>query len=186
MARRSKYATYRDLDEAPMLKEIQDARKIEQLDALIAQMVDREYLVSKDWLAVKGRIAVVFETAMHFNHEYASQFASAIMRSGHAYCYAVATEKLKGVVRHWEVPATTKGLLAFSDECGLYNFALIPEDGTFIILCTVDDYLIVAGDRNFVNNACLGDIPAARETFKKFAFDDHLRGISDRYDEENR
>lgn len=161
-----------------MLKEIKDTEKIEQLEGMITRMVDREYLVSKDWLIEKDRLAVVFETAMHFNDEYAVQFAAAIKSMGYESCYAVATEQLKGVVRHWEVPATTDGLLAFSDECGLYNFALIPDDGRFIILCTVDDYLIVAGERNFVEKACLGDITAARAVFQKFAFDDHLREIA--------
>lgn len=165
-----------------MLKEISDPKVIEHLDSLAAEITEKTYLVKKDWLSKHAHIAVVVESAMHLNEKYAADFAEAIKAAGHDVCCAVATEELEGVVRYWEVPATQEGLLEFSDATSMFNFALFPENGSFVILCTVDDYIIIAGERGFVEKACGGDIPAARAAFRNFIFDERHREIADRYE----
>lgn len=165
-----------------MLKEISDPETVKHLDSIAAATIEETYLIRMDWLSKKGRTAVVVESAMHLNDDYSRNFSEAMKASGHDVCYAVATEELEGVVRHWEVPATPDGLLKFSEETAMYNFVLFPGDGSFAILCTVDDYIIVAGERVFVEKACGGSIDAARAAFRKFIFDDRHREIADRYE----
>lgn len=165
-----------------MLKQISDPKMIKHLDSLKVEITEKTYLVRIDWLSKQERIAVLLESAMHLDEKYSADFAEAMKASGHDVCYAVATEELEGVVRLWEVSATSEGLLEFSNETSMYNFALLPKDGSFVILCTVDDYIIVAGERAFVEKACGGDIAAARATFRKFIFDPRHKEIADRYE----
>lgn len=165
-----------------MLKKIEDPKIISRLEAVAVEIICETYLVHMDWLAKKERVAVVVESAMHLHEDYARDFTSAIKAAGHDRCYAMATEDVGDEVRHWEVPATTEGLLEFSKETSMFNFALVPEDGSFVILCTVDDYIIVAGESKFVEKAVGGDIAAARAGFRKFIFDKRHTEIADRYE----
>jgi len=165
-----------------MLKEISDPKKISRLETVATEIIEDTYLIRMDWINKKNRVAVVVESAMHLNEEYARNFAAAIVTAGHVLCCAVATEELAGEVRYWEIPATPEVLLEFSKATAMYNFALIPEDGSFVILCTVDDYIIVAGDSKFVEKAVGGDIAAARAGFRKFIFDERHAEIADKYE----
>lgn len=164
-----------------MLNPVTDLATTRRLDDLIHERIDEGYLVKKDWLARLGYTAVVLDSAMHLDQDYADQFAGAVAAAGYQRCYAVATEPIEGAVRHYELPATPKGLLQFSEKTFMHNFALLPEDGRFVILCTVDDYIIVAGERCFVEKACGGDIAAARAGFRD-AIEDRHRAIADLYE----
>jgi hypothetical protein len=87
------------------------------------------------------------------------------------------------------VPTSKEGLLDFDYQCALFNFALFSENISFVILCTVADYYLVAGQAEFVTRAVGKSLQAARRDFFKFATawqDDvmrkYLRSVYKRYE----
>jgi hypothetical protein len=84
--------------------------------------------------------------------------------------HAVATEPLNvDIPSCLLVNTSEEGLLAFSRECGVFNFSLLPADKSLVILCTVYDYYLVAGPFEFVACAVAGDINVAWTKFKEIS-----------------
>lgn len=105
-------------------------------------------------------------------------------------CLAVATEPLKNTYICYWVSTSREGLLDFDTKCSHFNFALISEDVSFVVLCTVADYYLVAGQADFVTRAVGKSIQAARQDFFEFATDsawkdndrEYLLSICKRYE----
>ena len=53
-------------------------------------------------------------------------------------------------------------------DYGPYNFVLTGAGASFAIYCTVVDYFIIAGPREFVLNCVQQDIEMARKEFREF------------------
>ena len=142
------------------------------------------YLISKKWEAVP------VQSASHFNKKDAELLAKAAHFFQTTECIAVATEQLENMTSSYRVEMTQDGLLQFSQECAHFNFVLAPEILTFVILCTVEDYYLVAGPPEFVTRALGMSIKDAREEFLAFANDKYwsasvrknLRSVAKRYD----
>jgi len=84
---------------------------------------------------------------------------------------SIITDEISQGHLTYRFPVTEDGLLSFSKECLGLNVLLVPDDESFAILCTADDYYVVAGPYSFVSSAVGGDIAAAREAFFFFASD---------------
>lgn len=118
---------------------------------------------------------------MHFDERDALLISGASKRAGVNECFAVATEPLEGLPSCYRVPTSAEGLLAFSRECGTFYFALVPATRLFTILCTPDDYFLVAGPRDFVTGAIGCDIKRGRDIFFQFAASDEWPESVSRY-----
>lgn len=160
---------------------------IKILNGILAAAVESNLDVRGDWLAQGDRIAVLIPNSGHFSQEQAERIASAMRSCGHGHCFGADVEDMPKIEGRWRVSATTDDLLAFSQETAVVSSALTPEDGSFLILCTFDNYSIVAGSRQFVELACGGDIAAARAAFREYIFEisetpvDWLQNIAARY-----
>jgi len=84
---------------------------------------------------------------------------------------------------------TSTCIREFSQRFGHFNFALFPEDLTFLILCTTDDYFLVCGTGEIVKDIVGKDVQEAREAFDEYASDpswpstvrNNLREIAETY-----
>lgn len=164
-----------------MIERVTDKRLIEVLDRHLAGMIENRIHVRKDWWSAAGRTAVPMESGMHFVESQAAAISAALKEAGHETIYAVALEDA-GELDRTKLSSDEKDLLELSGRAFMFYIALLPADGSFVILCSPDDYIIVAGQRRFVESACGEDIAAARAAYREWAFDDRLRAIADRYE----
>jgi hypothetical protein len=158
------------------LTPITDPKEVHRLEFMLQDIIDYPGHIKVDWLIKNEWVAVPVESASHFNKSDAEAISHALQTINCKYCFAVATEPLANFTRCFQVPTTSKSLLAFSWECSHFNFVLIPEHRSFAILCTVYDYYIVAGSTKFVKQAVGGNIETARAKFNEFASDEFWEG----------
>lgn len=143
----------------------------------------RAYLESRNWTVVP------VESAMHFDERDAAAISHAANSMGVRNLTAILLEQLKYVDDHRAVEATKDGLLGFSQEFSHFNVALLPNDLTFAVVCSTDDYFLVAGPHSFIEIATGMTVNEAYATFEEYASDDtwsasvssFLVGILDRY-----
>lgn len=153
------------------MNKLTDPTLIEILDATLIARVESNLDVRRDWLTQEARIAVLIPNSAHFSPGQAESIASAIRSLGYNSCFGADVEDVPDIGCRWQLVPTTEDLLAFSHETAVVSSALAPKDGSFIVLCTSDNYCIVAGSTKFVKEACGGDISAARAAFRKYIFE---------------
>lgn len=163
-----------------MLEPVTDKILMTSLDDHVSRMIEDGRHVRQAWWAVKGRAAVPIESGMHFVESQAEAIASAMKYSGCDELFVVALEDT-GEDRYLKLASTSADLLELSRRLHMYYLALLPIDGSFVILCSPDDYIVIAGPERFVKHACGGDIDKARATYRDWAFDGRLKAIASRY-----
>lgn len=149
---------------------------IQNLEAKLKDFVDQPWHLRVAQIIKNNWLAVAVEKGRHFEEPEAESVSQALRSEGITEIFAVATEPLKESSSCYRVAATKEGLLDFSRECAGLNFALTDEDLSFIILCTSEDYNVVAGLRRFVEVALGSDLDTARKKFRDFASDEMWDG----------
>jgi hypothetical protein len=160
----------------PTIEPITDPVEIDRLALLVEEVVEKPFHLRPEWLRKNRLAAVPVESASHFYEREAEWLAQAARSIGCGECFAVATEPLENTVLCYRVPATQEAFLAFSRECFSLNYVLIPEDRSFAVLCTSEDYYVVAGSQSFVTKAAGSGIDTARKMFLRAANDITLPG----------
>lgn len=155
---------------------ISDNIFVESLHSKAERVVDRPWHLKTEWLREKDWTAVPVEKGRHFEEPDAESVSGALRAIGCAECYAVATESMGEYPSAYRLAPTKEDLLAFSDECAGLNFVLIDKGPSFAILCTSEDYNVVAGPPDFVTTALGMSVEAAREAFRDFASDEWWEG----------
>ncbi len=150
---------------------IEDLNLINCLISSLENIIEKPIHLNSDWALSHNWSIVPTESASHFNEITATQLANAVTDFGYNQLFAVITENVKNYPPCFQVSATTEDLLNFSWECGFLNYVLFPSDKSFIILCTINDYQVVAGSSEFVKAAVSMDVIAAKEAFKVMALD---------------
>jgi len=98
-------------------------------------------------------------------------------------------EELSGVETNRVFDTTKKGLLNLNRVYSHFNVALLPREQSFSLICSTDDYFLVAGPAEFVELAVGSTLAEAYSRFDEFANDDFwsprassmLRSVSRRY-----
>ena len=125
-----------------------------------------EFLEAQEWLVIP------VESGQHFDECDVECLANAAAAQGESKLRAILLESLKGVGDHLAVDATAEGLLLFSRECAHFNYALLPENYSFAVVCTTREYFLVAGSKEFVETATGKRVVQALSDFEAFACDD--------------
>lgn len=166
-----------------MIEPVTDKRTAEILERHLKAMIEGRVHVRKDWWSVPGRAAVAIESGMHFVESQAEAISDALKEAGQKVIFAVELEE-GGENGRWKLYPTEVDLLELSKRTFMLQVAILTEDGTLVILCSPDDFIVIAGPRPFVERACGGDLEAARAAFREWAFDERLKEIASRYAEE--
>lgn len=168
------------------LQVISDPILVRSLQSKVESIVDGPWHLKSSLMRNGNWIAVPVEKGRHFEEAQADAVSDALQAVGCTECFAVATEPTGEYPSCYMVAPTKEGLLAFSWECAGLNFALIDGNPSFAILCTSEDYNIVAGPPDFVETAIGSDIQSARRAFRDFASDEWWEGrlltVADRYE----
>lgn len=168
------------------IQAISDQKIIQRFQSAIERLVEKPWHLNPDWIANKKWIAVPMEKGRHFEEEEAKTISHALLFFGYTECFAIATEPMGDYPHCYLVPPTKEGLLDFSKECAGLNFILVPENMSFAILCTSENYNIFAGPSDFVEKAIGTNIAAARAKFREVASDEWWEGklleIAEKYE----
>jgi hypothetical protein len=168
------------------IQAVANADVVRQLEAMAAQVFDEPWHLRAAWIIDRGWIVVPVEKGRHFEEDDAARTARAMRGFGYEQCYAVATEPMDDDPHAYSVPATRDGLIDFSRTTAGLNFILIPQDLSFAVLCTSEDYNLYAGSRDFVELALGTDVDSARAQFREIAADEWWQGrllqVSERYE----
>ena len=148
---------------------ITDVKELQKFKEVVLGLMDGPWDFQVDRVAAKGWWAIPVESSAHFSKEEAQRLAIAIRHLGCSECLAVATEPLAQHPEGFKLSPTPEALLAFSQECGLFNFMLFEPGLHFAILCTTEDYFVVAGPKGFAEEALGLSVEVAREQFERFA-----------------
>lgn len=158
------------------IQAVSDPKIIQRLQSTIERLVKKPWHLNTDWIADKKWVAVPVEKGRHFEEEEAKTISHTLLLFGYTECFAIATEPMGNYPRCYLVPPTKEGLIDFSKECAGLNFVLIPENLSFAILCTSENYNIFAGPSDFVEKAVGTDIATARIKFREVASDEWWEG----------
>jgi hypothetical protein len=154
-----------------------------------ARMIESSVHISQAFLSSHNWIAAPVESALHFSDSDAQSISKAASDRGIEYVFAVATEGIEESISCFKISMTSDGLLTFSKQCSHFNYILFPRNESFAILCTVDDYFLVAGPESFVADVVGMPVSDACRLFRDFADNSdwpaetrlHLLSVSDRY-----
>lgn len=166
-----------------MIEPVTDKRTAEVLEQHLKVMIEGRDHVRKDWWSASGRTAVAIESGMHFVEYQAETISAALKEAGQKVIFAVELEEGEENGR-WRLYSDAVDLLKLSERAFMLRIALLTEDGSLVILCSPDDYIVIAGPRQFVERVCGGDLKAVRAAFCEWAFDERLKEIARRYAEE--
>jgi hypothetical protein len=155
----------------------EDHEKVGQARTSIARAIDDSNQLRNEFLKDQGWIVV--ESGLHFDQADAERIAGAMRSTSKGKLLAILMEPLRNVEEALEFESSREGLLAFSRRCAHFSYVLSPEDFSFVVVCTTNDYYLVAGPRRFVEAALGNSVDEAWKRFHEFA-DDESWGDSDK------
>lgn len=161
------------------IERITDKAQEEFARSLVANFVDDTH-ISLSLIQEKNWAIVPVETANHFSEEDAALLSQALHAIDCFECFAIGIG-----FDCYRIPTSEAGLIEFSYEGGHFDYALTDENLSFLIFCHFE-YLLVAGQADFVTKAIGTSIQTARREFFDFADDsDYLHefflSLCDRY-----
>jgi hypothetical protein len=167
---------------------ITDQDEVEKLERLKVAVVHEPSRLETSWLLSKRWVVAPVESAWKFLERDAELLSRAFQASGHPDVFAIATEEVvEDFPRCFLVSTSKEDLIAYSDTCSPFNYVLLPVDRSVAILCTVDDFYLVAGPVEFVRTAVGGDLAEAWKLFREAASDPDWNGklerIAKRYED---
>jgi hypothetical protein len=124
--------------------------------------------IEEEWLRATGSVVLPQESGLHFNGEQCGQLALAFAAVGVSRLMALPLEEEDGFDLY-RLQSTVPDLRDFSFECGSIRYLLIADGGPtrVAIVCTIDDFFLVAGPCRFVRTFA-NDLEAAERDFMEF------------------
>ncbi len=185
-----------------MMIQIEPHQELQQLAASIAEVVQgkahlcpawikqNEWAVTpvERWLAMGMNLPQV-----HLMEDQIEWLVEAARKLGCHTCHAIPVPPSPAQHPSFRFPMTWDALFEFSTQCANVNYLLIPNDSAFVLLCSPDGYLVLAGPAAFVHDAVRKDIYDARSYFMANAIDisesyfapvglaDTLKAVATRY-----
>jgi hypothetical protein len=139
------------------------------LREIVDQIVEKPADLRIDELKRLGWVAVPVEAATHIDEPTLHRILGVCASANVNRLLAAETEVLVTERRFFSMPATLDALREFNWELGPFYCTLCPDDYTWMILCTKDDYYAVAGPELVVETILGQPLNAALETFRAFA-----------------
>jgi len=151
-----------------MLATVKDPALIADARARATSRIDGPVDVADAWLATVSGVALIEESGRSPDDDQSPRLAGALRSIAMGRLLAVATEDLNGTDDVYSLAASAADLDAFAYARSGLNYALIPVAGIdWVVLCTVNDYLLVAGARRFVVGYA-GDPGSVASGFREF------------------
>lgn len=135
------------------ISEIENAAEAQGIAARLAESLARAPNGQFRLRRRDGWIGVPVEGSCHLNNEDQVRLAQQYLLNEHEEVFAVRLEELDGEPLVYRVRATADGIGAFNRRCSHHNYCLCPPDMSSLVICSTDDFFVVAGQRQFVTSA---------------------------------
>jgi hypothetical protein len=151
----------------PVLNSDEIARMITRINNFVGHTEGGRFTLLRvpDWTAVP------VQSSSHLCEADQERLIRAFQNSGQRWVWAVALEPLHNATLVFRIPVSSQGLQEFNRECSHFNYAVFAEDESSLVICTTDDYFVVAGNPTFVSEAVGRSEAEAIEAFRQFAQD---------------
>lgn len=143
-----------------------------ELKDWITGVVDSKLYLDSDFLRSNQWTVVPVESGSHFDDSDISRIVLAVRSTGNKELNAFLIEDASDVDSHLQFKSDIIGFQHFNLKCGHFNYAICPDDCSFLIVCTTSDYYLVAGKQEFVESVLGKSIIESRKEFDEFAKDD--------------
>ena len=152
-----------------MIRRTSDEAVVQQAILARRRVADGPADLNASWLAeAEDRRAIAEESGALLDPEDSQRLEAALHRVGVHGLLAISNDPLMVEDLVYELEASASDLDALSWAFGEMNLLLIAAQGPELaVLCTVDDFRLVAGSRDFVLSY-VPDPVAAREAFLDF------------------
>lgn len=137
-----------------------------------ALLLDSALTLDIERAQAQGLSFAYVESASHFDLEDQARISKAFAAAGYGSLVALSLEDFQEMPVLFKLPSDGDGLESFNDLASFYNCVLSSPDGHCFIVCSVEDYFIVCGPQDFVEQAVGQDLASARRAFEAF-----LRGL---------
>jgi len=152
------------------VNEVHNADILARSDSLLVELLDGQDDFNVEHVRKLGWVVVPVESASHFDDRDILLIEAAAAALGCSNCLAVRIEHLDEP-KCYAVALSREDLADFSQQCGLFKYMLLTPEPLFAVLCTTEDYFLVAGPEEFVSAAVGGSIRDAQNAFQRFASD---------------
>lgn len=171
------------------IQRVDNPDDVDRALSLMNDIIESGVYIRGDWIGKHGWIAVPVVKDSHVSVRQAEWLISAARLAGEDSVFAVATGDNESLPVY-RVGMNHEELEGFSKECSIYTYLLVPETMSFAMLCTIEDYNIIAGPAEFVRSALGCSISTARASFRDFVeipgWSETVRqfyaGVADRYE----
>lgn len=138
----------------------------------ISTAVDDSLHFRGEFLRSHGWMVVPVESGCHFDDGDIEALAAGLHFAGKSSIKAVLGDSQAiNAPSCVEVDATEEGLRDFNRQHGHLNYLLIPDDCSFALICTTNDYFLVGGQKPIVERLIGTSTESARHDFDEFARD---------------
>ena len=154
-------------------KKIQPVRElllIDEIRQLAILVADGTGDVNRGWVMDKHWVVVPVESEDHFSGETISRI-EAYCRDAEARCFALITEEVYNVDSCFVVPCEAEALEEINHRLSLFPFVLFSEDLSWCVVCSKEDYYLIAGPVGFVEAAAGRSVAGAQEAYRRSAAD---------------
>jgi hypothetical protein len=150
------------------IQPVRESELIDKVRQLAAVVVVGTGDVNRDWVMDKHWVVVPVESEDHFSGVAISRIEAGC-RDVSGRCFALITEEVYNIDSCFVVPCEVEALEEINNALALFPFVLVPEDLSWCIVCSKEDYYLVAGPSMFVETALGMSISAAQEAYRKSA-----------------
>ena len=145
-----------------------------ELKDWITHVVDSKSHLDLDHIRSHQWTVVPVESGSHFDDSDISNIVSAVRSTGNKELNAFLIEDANGIDSHLKFKADDVGFQYFNLKYGHFNYAICPDDCSFVIVCSISDYYLLVGKQEFVESALGKPIIESRKEFDEFVKDSEL------------
>jgi hypothetical protein len=147
---------------------VADEPRLSSLRADVANLIRRTDSGRLTLLKEDGWIAVPVRSSAHLAQLHLQRLHDAWSDLACRVAFAILLEPLRGVPEASETDTSLDGIRMFNRQFAHFNVALYTPSPKAIVICTTDDYFVIAGPEKFVTVAVGGSISEAYTRFAVF------------------
>lgn len=148
------------------IQPVRDRELIDRMRQLAAGVVVGTGDVSREWVLKKHWVVVPVESDDHFSGATVARIAASC-RDGKDQCFALITEEVYNIDSCFLVPCEEAALEELNNALALFPFVLLPQERSWCIVCTKEDYYLVAGPSGFVETVVGMSIADAQAAYRR-------------------
>lgn len=131
---------------------IKDKETILFLKKKLWEILSDQFTINIEFVKKKRWKIALRESSLHFSRRDAVKISSFIKKQGIKKCFVVKTELRNYPPKYFSFSNSKKNLLHLSAEFINQGFVIMSENFDIIVLSTVEDFIIIGGNEEFVRS----------------------------------